>query len=215
MIQNLLDHKTGDTFSFSILYDEIFPFREVRGKDILFHVKILEVLKEVPVTSISDELIQTVFSYENLSQYIESIENNINKKQVLQQRASDLIMDTWIKEFSFTLPSHISEKILKNKILQSLKDMSKGRSLAQENMEGIVNVIVERMDDEKKEKEIRKELDRIFFIIFSSIFIETRVPSKDYDLHTMSSEMKLDVIYATIQEHVSMKESGWTFLFPK
>ena len=117
--------KAGDEKIFDVKFNNDYPLRFIKGKDITFDVKIKSVKRKVP-PELNDEFAQKVNKeFKTFDDLKKDVETKLleNKKNLEKNRQKDEIVKYLLNEYDFELPESLVNQEANNIMVEYVKNM--------------------------------------------------------------------------------------------
>jgi trigger factor len=117
--EQVVGHSTGEEFDVNVTFPEDYHAQELKGKPVVFKVKLHEIKKkELP--EVDDDFVKDVSSFDTLAEYREDI-----RKKLLESRekaANDEMENQLIDKLVDLVKGEIPEAMYQNKINEDIRD---------------------------------------------------------------------------------------------
>ncbi|CAB1247302.1 prolyl isomerase (trigger factor) [Ruminococcaceae bacterium BL-6] len=117
--EQVVGHSTGEEFDVNVTFPEDYHAQELKGKPVVFKVKLHEIKKkELP--EVDDDFVKDVSSFDTLAEYREDI-----RKKLLESRekaANDEMENQLIDKLVDLVKGEIPEAMYQNKISEDIRD---------------------------------------------------------------------------------------------
>ncbi len=155
--EGLVGSKAGDTKDITITVPENFPFADLIGKELVFHVSVKEI-REKQVPAIDDELFATALPGKTMDEIKDIVRENLKqqKENANNEAKADQISEKLADAIDFELPEALVERESYN-VLQ--RKLYAAMQAGEKEFDGIVDKL-----REEAKTETRRNL-RVYFML--------------------------------------------------
>jgi trigger factor len=119
--EQIVGHNVDEEFDINVKFPEDYQAEELKGKDAVFHIKLLE-LKKRELPEVDDEFVKDVSEFDDLASYREDLKKKLVESR--EKEADDDVENQMIDQLVNLLEADIPEAMFENRVEESVREFA-------------------------------------------------------------------------------------------